>query len=194
MKVLVVYAHPNPKSFNRAVLDSFIEGLGKAGHTYDVVDLYAINFNPCLSVNDFEKIRAGTNSDDILEQQKKVDGAEALAFVHPNWWTGMPAILKGWIDRVLSLGYAYKMDEDTGRPIGLLKHKKALIMVTAGSPEELAKMNGSAAALEKIWCHEIMQFCGIPEVNLKVFYSVIVTDDGTRKGYLDEVRRLGERF
>ncbi|MBW1801840.1 MAG: NAD(P)H-dependent oxidoreductase [Deltaproteobacteria bacterium] len=194
MKVLIVYAHPNPESFNHAILQAFTSGLSAAGHTYEVVDLYAINFNPCLSVEDFVKISEGSNSDDVLSQQAKVNEADALAFIHPIWWTGTPAMLKGWIDRVFSLGYAYTMEEGTGRPIGLLKHKKALILTTAGSPEELAEMTGSAAALEKIWCHEIIQFCGIDDVRLKVFYSVIVADDETRKGYLDEARQLGEDF
>ena len=194
MKVLIVYAHPSHESFNHAILEAFIEGLDAAGHNYEVVDLYAENFNPCLSVEDFVKIREGSNSEDVLAQQVKVDQADALTFIHPIWWTGTPAILKGWLDRVFSMGYAYSIDQESGRPTGLLKQKKAVIFNTAGAPEEKARTTGSEAALEKIWCHEIIRFCGIPEVELKVFYSVIMTDDETRKGYLDEAREMGKRL
>ena len=139
MNVLVVYAHPNPESFNHAILGAFTEGLDEAGHTYEVLDLYDMKFDPCLSVEDFVKLRAGSNSKDVLAHQEKITKADALAFIHPNWWTGMPALLKGWIDRVFSLGYAYIMEEGTGRPIGLLKHKKAVIFTTAGAAEEAAR-------------------------------------------------------
>ncbi len=138
MKVLVVYSHPNPKSFNHAILEAVLEGLSEAGHASDVIDLYKMGFDPCLKVEDFVKIQAGSNSDDVLSHQDRVSKADALVFIHPNWWGGTPAILKGWIDRVFSKGYAYKADEETGAMIGLLKHKKALILTTCGSPQEFS--------------------------------------------------------
>jgi len=68
------------------------------------------------------------------------------------------------------------------------------ILSTAGAPAEKTKDTGSEAALEKIWCEEILQFCGIPEAEQKVFYSVIITDDETRRGYLDEAREMGKQL
>ncbi|MBW2369158.1 MAG: NAD(P)H-dependent oxidoreductase, partial [Deltaproteobacteria bacterium] len=135
MKVLIVYAHPNPESFNHAVLEAFLEGLSEAGHTSDVIDLYEMNFDPCLSLDDFVKLFSGSSSDDVLSHQERVNNADAVVFIHPFWWFGIPAILKGWIDRVFSMGYAYMANEETGEMIGLLKLNKALVITTTGSPK-----------------------------------------------------------
>ena len=194
MKLLVVYAHPNPQSFNHAILESFTGGLAEAGNTYEVVDLYDINFNPCLSGDDFAKFMAGKAPDDIQAQQEKVSEADGLVFIHPIWWTGPPAILKGWIDRVFSMGFAYMIDEKEGHPVGLLKNQKALVINTAGGTEEEAKMFGSTDALKKIEDELMLKFCGIKDVQHVVFYNVIMTDDATRKGYLEEARNLGKNF
>lgn len=194
MKVLIVYAHPNPQSFNHAILDSFTEGLASAGHTYEVVDLYAINFNPCLSREDFAKLTEGKTADDVQVQQEKVSQADGLVLIHPIWWTGPPAILKGWIDRVFSLGFAYNFDEKDGHPIGLLKHKKAMVINTAGATEKDAKKAGSTDALKKTEVEGIFKFTGINDVQHVIFYDVIMTDDTTREGYLQKSRNLGKDF
>src|SRR3990170_453478 len=108
MKVLVVYAHPNSNSFNHAVLESFTKGLKDGGHIFEVTDLYAIKFNPSLALKDFAQFTGEQMPEDVLDQQSKVARADALAFVFPIWYIFYPAIVKGWIDRVLSHGFAYK--------------------------------------------------------------------------------------
>jgi NAD(P)H dehydrogenase (quinone) len=194
MKVLIVYAHPNPQSFNRAVLDAFTDGLAGAGHTFEVVDLYGINFEACLSGEDLTKFMEGRAPDDIQTQQEKLSQAEGLVLIHPVWWRGPPAILKGWIDRVFSFGFAYVFDEKDGHPIGLLKHKKAMIINTAGANEENAKRTGLTEALRLTEVEGILRFCGIGEVQHIVFYNMTGSDDMTRKGYLEESRSLGQGF
>ena len=194
MKVLVVYAHPNPQSFNHAILESFTKGLAEAGHTYEIVDLYAIKFNPCLSGEDFVKLMQWNVSDDVRAQQEKVSQANGLVFIHPVWWTGQPAILKGWIDRVFSMGFAYMLDEKTGHPQGLLKNQKALIINTAGAKEEDSKTMGVPDVLKKIEGDFVLKFSGIDKVQHVLFYNVIMTDDPTRKEYLEKARDLGKTF
>ena len=194
MKVLIVYAHPNPQSFNHAILESFTKGLAEAGHTYEVVDLYAIKFNPCLSGEDFGKFMQGKVSDDVRDQQEKVSQANGLVFIHPVWWIGQPAILKGWIDRVFSMGFAYMLDEKTGHPQGLLKNQKALIINTTGGTEEESKTMGGTDVLKKIEGDFMLKFTGIGNVQHVLFYNVIMTDDATRKGYLEKARDLGKTF
>ena len=124
MQVLVVYAHPNPESFNHAVLDAFTRGLKDGGHTFEVVDLYAIKFDPCTKLEDLAQFTGGQMPKDVLDQQQKVAAADALVFISPvqGWW--IPAILKGWIDRVFSYGFAYTGSEKGME--GLLKHKKPI--------------------------------------------------------------------
>ena len=194
MKVLILYAHPNPQSFNHAILESFTKGLGEAGHIHEVVDLYAAKFNPCLSGDDFVQLMAGKVTGDVQLQQEKVSWADGLVFIHPIWWTGPPAILKGWIDRVFSMGFAYAIDEKEGHVTGLLKNQKALVINTAGGTEAEAKMVGSAEALKRIEDDFMLKFIGIHDVQHVIFYNVIMTDDVTRKGYLEEARNLGKTF
>jgi NAD(P)H dehydrogenase (quinone) len=194
MKVVVVYAHPNPKSFNHAIMESFTAGLAEAGHDYEVIDLYGINFNPSLTTADFEKLMQGKTSDDVKAQQEKLSRSDGLCIIHPIWWTGPPAILKGWVDRVFSLGFAYSFDKKTGSPIGLLKHKKAVVINTAGGREADAKKAGSPAAIKTAEIDGIFKFCGIKEVQHMIFYSVIMTDDAMRKAYLEEAKKLGKIF
>jgi NAD(P)H dehydrogenase (quinone) len=187
LKVLVVYAHPNPQSFNHAILDAFLEGLSKAGHESDVMDLYSMDFDPCLAVEDFVRIRSGSNSEDVLSLQARINKADVLVVIHPNWWGGVPAILKGWIDRVFSLGYAYAFDQESGTLQGLLDIKKSIIISTCGSSEEFSLCMD---AFHDTWSQKILQFCGIPEVDFKIFYDVINVDDVTRNEYLKETRTL----
>ncbi len=193
MKVLVVYAHPNPKSYNHAILESFTEGLSQAGHSCEVLDLYAINFNPCLNTEELAMRMEGKAPEDVQAQQEKVSQAEALVLIHPVWWVGTPAILKGWIDRVFSLGFAYNYDE-TGHPVGILKHKKALIINTAGATEADAEVSRMTDILKQIESDHIIKFCGINDVQHVIFYNVIMADDTTRKAYLEECRNLGKDF
>ena len=194
MQVLIVYAHPNPQSFNHAIVESFTKGLAESGHTYEVVDLYASNFNPCLSGGDLAQLMEGKTPDDIRVQQEKISQADALVFVHPIWWFAPPAILKGWIDRVLSMGFAYILDEKDGHPVGLLKNQKALIINTAGGTEEDANMLGSTDALKKIAGDLTLRFSGINNIEHVMFYNVTMADEATLKGYLEQAESLGKNF
>jgi len=194
MKILIVYAHPNPQSFNHAILESFTKGLAEAGHTYEVVDLYAIKFNPCLSGEDIGMFMQGKVPDDVRDQQEKVSQANGLVFIHPVWWIGLPAMLKGWFDRVFSMGFAYGYDEKTGDFQGLLKNQKALIINTAAANEEEAKTMGWADVPKKIEGDFMLKFTGIGNVQHVLFFNVIKTDDATRKKYLEKARDLGKTF
>jgi len=194
MKVLIVYAHPNPRSFNHAILEAFTKGLSDAGHNYEVIDLYAVKFNPCLSQDDVDLFTNEKIPDDIKRQQEKVSQTDGLAFIYPIWWTGPPAMLKGWIDRVFFMGFAYDFDEKTGQYTGLLKHQKGLFINTAGASEEAAEMVGLEVALKKINNEGILQFCGIKEVLQTIFHNVVMADDATLKGYLEDTYQLGRNF
>jgi NAD(P)H dehydrogenase (quinone) len=124
MHVLIVYAHPEPKSFNGAMMNVAVETLRVGGHDVIVSDLYAMRFNPITSAEDFlgercdldflsiarEQTRAfETHSlaPDIVAEQAKIKRADLVILQFPIWWFGMPAILKGWADRVFARGFAY---------------------------------------------------------------------------------------
>ena len=148
MNVLIVYAHPEPKSFNGAMKDVAVETLRGAGHNVVVSDLYAMGFNPIASEKDFGGERANpeflsyaieqtkafethTQAADIVAEQEKLARADLVIFQFPVWWFGMPAMMKGWADRVFSRGFAYMPGRkyDTG----MFKGKLALVAATTGT-------------------------------------------------------------
>jgi NAD(P)H dehydrogenase (quinone) len=192
MKVYLVYAHPNPDSFNNAVRERLTAGLEEAGHSVTVSDLYADGFNCALGKDDLAMAAEGKVSDEVKAYQEKISAAEGMAFVFPIWWFGPPALLKGWFDRVLAKGFAY--DFGPQGLIPMLKVKKALVISTAGGMEEMYKNIGFTDAINKILVNGTLQFCGIWNVKYKIFHNVVDCDDQTRKGFLEEARTLGKEF
>jgi NAD(P)H dehydrogenase (quinone) len=191
VKVLTVYAHPNPKSFNHAILEQFTKGLTEAEHTPDVVDLYGIDFDPCVRPADMAQFAGGQMPAEVIEQQQKVTEADGIALIHPIWGWSFPAILKGWMDRVFSYGFAYEAGERGVR--GLLKDRKTLVISTAGGPEEFYESAGYMDAFIKT-CDGIFDVCGISNVEYPCFYGVQVVGDKGRKEYLQQAYHLGKDF
>lgn len=193
MKVLVVYAHPNPESFNHAILEAFTKGLKDGGHTFEVDDLYSIKFDPCFKLEDFAQFTGGQMPKDVLEQQERVARAEALVFIYPVWWYSFPAILRGWFDRVLSCGFAYTIT-DKGEAEGLLTDKKALLINSTLSPEAYYEASGMKTAMQKIMADAALkEACGIPHVEHVFLYAVDVNAEA-RKRYLELAYHLGKEF
>ena len=178
MKVLVVYAHPNPKSFNHAILEELVAGLKDGGHTYEVVDLYAVDFDPRVKLEELAQFSGGQVAKDALEQQQKVASVDALAFIHPMWGWTIPAILKGWLERVFSYGFAYKTSEKGME--GLLKHRKALLLSTTAGPEEVYESAGYLNAHMRI-VNGFFYPAGISHTEYTRFYAVQTVSDDVRK-------------
>jgi NAD(P)H dehydrogenase (quinone) len=246
MKVLTVYAHHNPRSFCHAVLERFCAGLDHAGHSNEIVDLYAIHFDPVFREHDQPNWIDDSVPDDVLEhwnvekalkgaagsplrrlmlkrwiagldtrgivrklhtaggprdvtaQQRKVAQAEALAFVAPVYFVGFPAILKGWIERVFTLGFAFALKPEGWRGdingrIPLLAHKKALIINTTIFNEQ-AYAEGLGAAMRILIDDFSLRFPGIQTVEHEYFYAVHGADDATRRAYLERAYSLGKNF
>jgi len=191
VKVLVVYAHPNPKSFNHAILEELQRGLIDGGHACDVIDLYATQFDPRLSGEDFAAYSSGGVLDDVKEHQEKISAADALIFIYPIWWWHAPALFKGWIDRVMTLNFAFTFD-DRGSE-GLLKHKKIVFINTTMGPQKQYEDTGIANAITKIDEATWRLVCGVKDVQHFFLYSVGDNDE-VRRGYLEKVYNLGKEF
>jgi len=112
MNYLIVYAHPNPKSFNHAIKERVEAKLKKEKKKYSVRDLYAMKWNPVLGGADFEVMQGGKTPEDIKAEQNYIKEADVVIFIHPIWWFGMPAVLKGYVDRVFSYGFAYEVGKE----------------------------------------------------------------------------------
>ena len=186
---LVVYAHPNPKSFNHAILESVGERLGELNRTYDVRELYALKFNPVLAGDDFAALQKGKLPQDIQTEQEYIRNAKTLLFIYPIWWFGMPAVLKGYIDRVFSYGFAYDIDPKIGLR-GLLRDKKVMIINTTGGPEANYQKFGFNDALKKTTEVGTFELCAMKVVMHKYFYGVPSVTDEARKAMLKEIEGM----
>ena len=145
MKNLIVYAHPNSGSLNHFFKQTVLEILQESGEEIAVRDLNEINFNPVLSLEDMNGQRMGTVADDVQTEQDFITWADRIIFIYPIWWTGMPAIMKGYIDRVFSYGFAYRYDQGVQK--GLLTGKKTIIINSHGKSNAEYEAMGMDKAL-----------------------------------------------
>ncbi|MEI5908673.1 NAD(P)H-dependent oxidoreductase [Bacillus spongiae] len=186
MNHLVLYAHPNPASFNHAILETTVKALEAKGEKVIVRDLYTLNFDPVLKGSDFEAFHSGQSPADIKTEQDYVSNADVITLIFPIWWTGLPAILKGYIDRVFAYGFAYAYSED-GNINKLLTGKKGIIINTHGTPTEIYDATGMTDALRKTSDAGIFEFVGIEPLEHLFFGSVPQVDDNARKEMLTQV-------
>lgn len=188
MKYLVVYVHPSPKSFNHAILETISGELKKGEKEFKVRDLYKIGFNPVLSTKDLSAIEKGAVPEDIKKEQNYISKADTLIFICPIWWSAMPAMLKGYIDRVFSLKFAYDITAD--RAIGLLKGKKVFIVSTTGASKEDYQKMGAFKMMNMSIDMAIFQFSGMKVIGHKYFSSVPYVSHQDRKKMLKELKLL----
>lgn len=188
MKHLIIYSHPNPASFNHAILETARKALEANGGEVAVRDLYAVNFDPALKGSDFEMLMSGNVPADINKEQDYIRWADNMVFIYPIWWVGMPAMIKGYIDRVFTPGFAFSIGANGIEK--LLTGKKGVIFNTQGQPGEYYEACGMFDSLKKTSDFGIFEFCGIDITHHLFFPSVPYVDDAARKGYLEEVKRV----
>jgi len=187
VKIFILLAHPDPKSFNHAIALEAKKTLERNGHEVFFHDLYAEHFDPNLPASELLRL---SESPLIKKHYEEITAAEGLIIVHPNWWGQPPAILKGWVDRILRAGIAYKFvanDKGEGVPVGLLKAKTALVFNTANTPEERER-DVFGDPLELIWKRCIFGLCGIKDVRRRTFTVVVTSTVEQRTKWLEEVR------
>ncbi len=192
MKATVILAHPYSESFNHAIYSTVIEALTEEECTIFAHDLYAENFNPVLTVSELGK----EPTDDSLVNQyaDELMESDLLVFVHPNWWGMPPAILTGYIDRVLRPPHAYDFPEDAsggGLPIGKLSGKKCIVLNTSNTEAD-RENNYFGDPLENMWVKCVCGFCGIAEkdVQRKMFRIIADSSADDRALWLDEVKEI----
>jgi NAD(P)H dehydrogenase (quinone) len=146
-----------------------------------------------------QKLRSAGGPADVKAQQEKIARADALAIISPVYFVGFPAILKGWIDRVFSLGFAFGFTPEAWRGdisgrLPLFRHKKALIINTTIFDEKSYETNGMRAAMKVLIDDYMFRYPGIEAVEHKYFYAVHGADIATRKAWLEEAYQLGRSF
>lgn len=188
MNVVIVYAHPNPQSYHAAVAQAVKEEVEKKGWQVKFKDLYAMSWNPVLSQSDFAAFHNGNIPADIMAEQADVSWSDLVIMISPVWWSSVPAILKGYIDRVFSIGFAYEYTP-TG-PRGKLGGKKALLITGSGTDEQAAQANGLITAIKRTLVDGFFGFCGFAEFKYKNLAAVTVVTDEERKKMLTDIREL----
>ncbi|WP_246644554.1 NAD(P)H-dependent oxidoreductase [Nonomuraea ceibae] len=191
MRIGVYLAHPRPDSFNGALFDAVVDELRGRGADVRAHDLYAEGFAPALAAAETETVTDGAPSADDLVQAHRTEVAEldAVVFVHPNWWGMPPAILAGWVQRVLVPGVAYKLGTADGEPAGLLKAGRALVLNTSDTPADRER-DEFGDPLERIWAACVLPYVGVVDVRRKVFRTVTGSDGPQRDAWLREAREL----
>jgi NAD(P)H dehydrogenase (quinone) len=194
MKILIILAHPDKKSFNHAVAYQTRETLEAKGHQVFFHDLYEEKFDPVLSSAEIPM--TGHLDHGVQKHCEELQGADGLVVVHPNWWGQPPAILKGWIDRVIRPGIAYEFregDSGEGIPVGLLKGKTALVFNTSNTPEEREKKE-FGDPLETLWKKCVFGLCGITRFYRKMFKVMVTSTKQQRENWLEEVKQIVDRY
>jgi NAD(P)H dehydrogenase (quinone) len=188
MKMSVILAHPDHHSFNHAIAQAVVEQLENKGHRVFSHDLYGETFEPLLAKREIPYDAALPQA--IRKHCEEIAEAEGIIIIHPNWWGQPPAILKGWIDRVMRPGIAYEFlegDSGEGIPKGLLRAKAAIVFNTSNTESERER-GVFGDPLETIWKNCVFGLCGVPLFYRRTFSVVITSTEAQRRQWLDEVR------
>lgn len=185
MKHLIISAHPNPQSFNRALVEEVIKATRQAGGETVVRDLYTLDFNPVLSWRELNASMEGIVPAEIKFEQKLITEADLITFIYPLWWMGFPAILKGYLDRVLSYGFAYQNENNVS--VGLLGNKKIQQFITMGNSIEKYQQLGFDKALKSCLVDGLFNFCGITDIQHDIFGNIHLLDETDRQTILISV-------
>ena len=189
MNLLVLLAHPRRGSFNHAIAEAAARALCTAGHRIVLHDLCEEQFPADIPA---EEMSADGHLPPLIAQHcKELVEADGLVVVHPNWWGQPPAVLKGWVDRVIRPGLAYRFEEtDSGEgvPVGLLKARAALVFNTSNTQPE-REQAVFLDPLETIWKNCIFDLCGVKTFFRRTFSVVVTSSQEQRCQWLREVEK-----
>ncbi|MGU3362776.1 NAD(P)H-dependent oxidoreductase [Methylobacterium sp. M6A4_1b] len=213
MNVLIVFAHPEPRSLNGALRDVAVAQLRSDGHEVRVSDLYAMNWKPQVDREDFPQLAPEARlqvaiasggafaekalTSDVVAEQDKLRWADAVILQFPLWWFSMPAILKGWVDRVYALGFAYGVGEHSEKRWGdrygegVLAGKRAMLVATAGGWPEHYGPRGINGPIEDLLFpinHGILFYPGATVLSPLVVYRADRTDEARFTDLAEEMR------
>lgn len=190
MNISVILAHPDKNSFNHAIARAAAGALRRRGHRVWFHDLYAEHFDPALPAGEIPKTaRLGPA---LRRHCREIARADGIVIVHPNWWGQPPALLKGWVDRVLRPGVAYEFQEgDSGEgvPLGLLKARAAVVLNTSNTPAQRER-RVFGDPLEALWKTCIFDLCGVKRFHRRMFRVVVASTPARRKRWLRDVEDI----
>ena len=187
-KIFLIYGHYNDSSFNAAIKDTFIKKANEIGHKVDLVDLYKEKFDPVFDGEDKDET--------VKDHRRRLEESDVISLIAPIWNFRMPAIVEGWIDKVLAPPWAFRFKKlfgNYGYPIGNLKGKKAVVFCTYGSPQFAVKTffyNMPTKRLRR----GVFNICGITDVTYRRYFAVPFVSDEKRKKFLDDVKKTTSKI
>ena len=190
MKISIILGHPTKGSFNHAIAETVKMFFRNRNDDVFFHDLYDENFDPILPTCEISK--QGDIDSVIKKYCEEISISDGIIVIHPNWWGQPPAILKGWVDRVIRPGIAYgfeETDNGEGVPIGLLKAKCAVVFNTSNTPSEREK-NIFGDPLEQLWNNCIFDLCGVKKIYRKMFGVVCTSTENQREAWLNDAQEL----
>lgn len=189
MHVLTVVDHPNPGSFSVAVAKAFMNGAKAAGHSIEFADLHAEGFDPRWTTADIEADGDTPAPLDVAREQHRIARADAICLVFPLFWWGMPAMTKGWVDRVWSWGWAYDQLDDP--ETSLQRPRTGVLLIPAGARSDEIEREGYRAALETAWIKGTFGYFGFSERHIELLCGT-TGSDARRKALLERSFATGQ--
>jgi len=196
MKVLVVLAHPNPDSFSHAIVDRVVSTLANREHSVSVIDLYGLDYSPALTRAELSAYPTSEPAIDpmVIEHTRLIQECSTIVFVYPTWWSSMPAILKGWIDRTMLPGIAFSVDPQTLKLQPGLTNVRRLVGITTFGGPRLASLvvrdNGSKIVTRSLRavCH---RRCRTTWLRM---FNVDSSTVAQREKFLRRVERIAQKI
>jgi len=188
MHILTVLDHPDANSFTHAVADNFRQGALEAGHTVELADLNKEGFDPRWSLEDIERDARKILTGDVEVEQKRIERADAICLVFPLFWWGMPAVMKGWVDRVWTWGWAYDQLDDPEK--SLQKPRSGVLLIPAGARSDEMEKHGYLDAMQTAWIKGTFGYLGLSPRKMEVLHGSTGSDE-RRKALLERSRHIG---
>ena len=192
MNLLIIYAHPNPKSFTAAVKENLLNGINKS-HSLEFIDLYSEKFDPILIINENKRRRDLIFDPEMEKYRNAIQKAEHIIFIYPVWWGGFPSILKGFIEKVFVSGFAYSFKENKETnifPKGLMKGKQVSFFCTMDSPWLVSILDPGWFSMK----YAIFNYCGFSKIKRYCLSGLKRKTNLQREAWLKKVFRIAEKF
>ncbi|MBA7852227.1 NAD(P)H-dependent oxidoreductase [Enterobacter cloacae] len=188
---LIVTAHPIETSLSHTLAQRIAGKLQEQGTQVEIAELHAEGFSPAMIRADLDLYHGDASAlpDDVLREQQRVERADMLIFVFPFYWWSVPALLKGWFDRVLTVNWAYKVGEE-GRIVGNLRDVPVRLVATAGSDIAGFDKHGYSAAIQSQIVEGVFGFCGLKNVTLDILYEADSASPQQVDDFLQSLNKL----
>ena len=194
MRISVILAHPDPASLNHGIARTAAQTARENGHEVMFHDLYKEKFDPLLPGREMPE--GALLPPEVERHCQEIASADGIIIVHPNWWGQPPAILTGWVDRVLRPGVAYRFlegDQGEGVPVGLLKASAAIVFNTASTPPQRER-EAFGDPLQLLWKNCIFDLCGVKDFHREMFTVVVTSTLEERRSWLKQVQTVVNNY